>query len=160
MTEDQFRTRELIIKAVTPIITVAGILVGIWQFTSGERRTTAREYALIAKQDSIEFKRKTWEEQLATYRRLVTVAGEVATSSGDQARFSRAVREFDVLYWGLMTFVQDKPVESAMLDFHIEISDFQKGRSSAERLKVRANMLIQATRESLARTWTEVEKAS
>ena len=50
----------------------------------------------------------------------------------------------------MMIFVEDPAVEQAMIDFHVEIVDYQKGESDGNKLKLRANELVKACRKSVA----------
>jgi hypothetical protein len=159
MAEPAYPRAEIIIKAIAPVLTLVGILVGIHQFQEEQRETTRREYALIAKQDSVEFKRRVWQEQLDIYRRLVGTTGLIASSTDDRVRLDSAVREFNSLYWGLVGFVGDSLVEQHMNDFRVQIYDFRRGMSSPEDLKVRADMLNQAARRSLQKNWQQVSQA-
>jgi hypothetical protein len=158
MTEDEHRTWDIRLQAIAPFITVAGLLVGVWQFTAGERHTREREHALAAAQDSVEFRRRIWDQQLDAFRQVAKAAGEVASSTDDHTRFGKAVREFETLYWGLSVFTADPAVEEKLHDLHVEISDYQKGKSSADRLRLRSEALVTAMRQSLTRTWTSVQR--
>jgi hypothetical protein len=53
---------------VAPILTVAGILVGVWQFNRGENNRVKLENELVIKKDTVEFQRKLWLNRLETYK--------------------------------------------------------------------------------------------
>src|SRR6266542_4417779 len=90
---------DIALGIVGPILTVAAILTGIWQFNVGESHRVAFEH------DS-----KLWLERLNSYRTAASLAGNVVARAGT-AKFDDAVSEFMAAYWGLMILVEDKAVE-------------------------------------------------
>jgi hypothetical protein len=130
-----------------PVITVIGILIGVWQYNDGERSKVTLQQDLIRQQDDIEFKRKLWLERLAAYRSVAEVAGKISANANDP-KFGEYVRDFTAAYWGTMIFVEDDAVEAAMKAYYFELQDFQKGWSDLQRLKTRADLLIKACRKS------------
>jgi hypothetical protein len=153
MDEGTYRKWDLTLKIVAPLLTVVGLLIGVWQFTREQSAQLERQYQLIAENDRLEFKRRVWEKQLDAYTKLSGVVGRIA--SGDQSKdeLTKDINEFDSLYWGDMIYAEDESVEKAMIDFHVEIQDFLKGVGTKDRLKVRADSLIQACRESSKKNW-------
>jgi hypothetical protein len=67
-----------------PLLTVAGLLVGVWEFNRGERNRVVLENQLLLQKDTIEFQRKLWLEKLDAYRALVILAGKIASAAGEQ----------------------------------------------------------------------------
>lgn len=138
MDEETKRRWEVWLGIVGPLLTVAGILIGVWQFNVGEARKAAYEHAS-----------KLWLLRLETYTSVAKLAGKIATASDDQS-FSKAVDEFMSAYWGDMILVEDRNVEEAMLNFRIEVEDFRYGRSGQDRLKIRADTLMKAFKVSIS----------
>jgi hypothetical protein len=130
------------------LATVLAISVGVWQFNRGEQNKVRLENELLLRKDEIAFQRQLWLERLATYRKIAEVAGAIVATVTDKKKMEDNILEFTTLYWGIMIFVQDKDVEQAMIDFNVEIKDYQNGWSSIEKLKYKANSLIQACRQS------------
>ena len=149
MTEDAKRTWDVWLGIVAPVLTVAGLLVGVWQFNRGEENKTHLEYNLIAKKDRVEFQRKLWLDRVSTYRSVAEIVGRIAAHSTKDPKFQELRESFEGAYWGLMILVEDKNVEKAMIQFHDEIDDFQKGRSDADRVKQRADQLLAICRKSI-----------
>lgn len=149
MNEESKRRWDLRLGIVAPILTVAGLLTGVWQFNRGEENRTKLEYQLLDRKDKIEFQRKLWLERLSTYKTIAEQAGKIATTEKTDKRFKEFVRGFDASYWGLMIFVEDAAVEQAMIDFHVEVVDYQAGKSNADKLKLRADELVKACRKSV-----------
>ena len=149
MNEESKRTWDVRLGIVAPILTVITILVGVWQFNRGEENRTKLEYQLLEKKDKIEFQRKLWLERLSTYKAIAEQAGKIATSDKKDKQFKGLVQAFDASYWGMMIFVEDPGVERAMIDFHVELVDYQQGRSDGDKLKARADELVKACRKSV-----------
>lgn len=138
MDEAVKRRWEVWLGIVGPILTVSGILVGVWQFNVGEARKAAYEHAS-----------KLWLQRVETYTSVAKLAGKIAVHSDDQS-FSKAVDEFMSAYWGDMILVEDSNVEKAMIDFRKEVEDFCQGRSNQDRLKIRADTLMKAFKDSVS----------
>lgn len=148
MDEASKRRWEVGIGFAGSVLTVVGILVGVWQFTQGEQNKVRLESALVLRKDEIEFQRRLWLERLTTYRAVAETAGKIVARIDDPATMKEALREFNAAYWGAMILVEDKAVEKAMVDFFVETQDLQRGWGSTDKLKFRANELIQACRRS------------
>jgi hypothetical protein len=150
MDEESKRRWDVALGIIAPILTVIGLLLGVWQFNRGEENKTRLEYQLLAQKDEIDFKRKLWLERLSTYRSIAEQTGKIATTDKTDKSFKDLVHIFDASYWGMMIFVEDPQVEKAMVDFHVEVVDYQNGRSNGDKLKLRADELATACRKSVA----------
>lgn len=137
MDEPSKRSWDVLLGAVAPIITVVGILIGVWQFNVGEERKAAYEHAS-----------KLWLQRVDTYTAVAKLVGKIAAPP-DDATLKQAVSDFMSSYWSDMILVEDKAVERAMVDFRIEVDDFIRGRSTADRLKIRADVLMEAFKTSI-----------
>jgi hypothetical protein len=155
MTEETYRKWDIAVKVAAPIVTVAGIVIGVWQFSRDQSAQLERQYLLIAQNDRLEFKRKTWEKQLEVYTKIGEVVGRIAGADLSKDKLLREIEQFDTLYSGNMIFVEDAAVEQAMIAFHLDIGDFLKGIATKDKLKVRADMLIKACQASSKRGWFE-----
>jgi hypothetical protein len=149
MDEESKRKWDVRLGILAPILTIAGLLVGVWQFNRGEVNRTRLEYQLLDRKDKIDFERKLWLERLSTYRSIAEQAGKIAATKKQDKRFKEYVQGFDASYWGLMVLVEDSAVEQEMIEFHVEIVDYQAGRSDGDKLKLRADELIKACRKSV-----------
>jgi hypothetical protein len=90
-----------------------------------------------------------WLERLSTYKSIAEQAGKIATTDKKGKHFKGLVQTFDASYWGMMIFVEDPGVEKAMIDFHVELVDYQQGSSDGDKLKLRADQLVIACRKSV-----------
>ena len=134
MTEASKRAWDIWLGVAAPLVTVAGILVGVWQFNAGEANKT-----------TIEFQRQLWMERLTAYRSIAELAGKIVAHADDKS-LNDLAQQFTSAYWGNMIFVEDKQVEQAMIDFNVEVIEFQGGFSKVDRLKRRADELIKLRR--------------
>lgn len=150
MDEGSKRSWDVWLGIVAPVLTIVGILVGVWQFSRGEENRTNLEYQLLARKDKIEFQRKLWLERLSAYKSIAEQAGKIATTDKKDKSFRQLVHDFDAEYWGTMILVEDPEVEKAMIDFHLELLDYQKGQSDENKVKLRADELVKACRKSIA----------
>ena len=157
---NSYKGVEIIIKAVAPVLTVVGILIGVYEFQAGERNTKEREYELIARQDSIEFKRKVWEQQLEVYRNLAGAAGQLSTATGNAQEFQKAADKFEQIYWGTAPLFEDESTEAAFKDLHLAVGDFRAHRIGANELRLAAAAAGDSMRASLARSWGQLRKAA
>jgi hypothetical protein len=132
------RSWDVWLGILAPLLTVAGILIGVWQFNVGESRKAEYEHAS-----------KLWLQRVDTYTSVAKLAGRIA-SAPDDTSFKQAVNDFMSAYWGDMILVEDTAVEQAMIDFRIEVQDYLQQRSSADRLKIRADALMNSFRKSIS----------
>jgi hypothetical protein len=129
MNEESKRSWDVRLGVVAPILTIIGVLVGVWQFNRGEENKTNLENSHIAQNAQIEFDRKIWLDTVATYRSVAEIVGKIAAHPAKDAKFQELKESFNGAYWGLMILVEDKDVEKAMIRLHDEIDDFDKGRT-------------------------------
>jgi hypothetical protein len=155
MDEDSKRRWDVRLSVVAPLLTVVGILVGVWQFNTGEDNRRQDAATAEEQRDTIAFKRRLWQEKLETYQKVTELAGKIVATSG--AEQAAAYKDFQTAYWGAMVLVEDKPVEEAMIAFDKEYLDLKSGwTKDTNRLKVRADTLAKACRASLATGSLEV----
>ena len=153
MDDATYKTWDLRLKLIAPILTIAGLLVGVWQFTEGQSAQLERQYQLAADNDRMEFKRRVWEKQQEAYMKISSVVGKIASGNQSKEELMKDITLFDSLYWGEMIYVEDEAVEKAMMDFHLGIRDYLNEIGTEERLKVRADALIKACRNSSRANW-------
>ena len=149
MEENRKWTWDIGLGIVAPVLTVIGLLIGVWQFNQGEENKTRLENQLIEKRDKVDFERKLWLERLSTYKSIAEQAGKIAAADKSDKRFKQYVQDFNASYWGMLTLVDDPSTEKAMQDFHVDLRDYQLGRDNADQIKRRAVELITACRKSV-----------
>jgi len=161
MDEDKKRSWDVWLGVLAPVITVAGILVGVYQFNTGERNRVYLENELLIKKDEIDFRRKLWLEKLDTYRSIVTLAGKVVSTTDaepfDGKSFDMLLSQFRAAYWGQGVFVEDPDVATAMVDFREAAESYRSGWSGSGQsrdnkpLKIKADRLAEACKASISR---------
>lgn len=155
MDEDRKRHWDVRLGIIAPILTVVGLLIGVWQFNLGEDSRREETVAAEQQRDTIGFKRTLWQQKLDTYQKVTALAGKIVATSGKERE--DAYKNFQAAYWGAMVLVEDPPVEQAMIAFDKEYRDLSSGWvKDADRLKVRADVLAKACRASLATGSLEV----
>src|SRR6476469_9172100 len=125
MTEERKRVMDVWFGVFGPIITLAAILVGVWQFNTGERNRVELENQLLREKDTIEFKRRLWLDRVTTYRSIAELAGGIAASEKKDKDFEALVQKFRAAYWGLMILVEDPEVSKEMVNFWADIHNFE-----------------------------------
>jgi hypothetical protein len=148
MKEDRKRNWDVGLGIVAPLVTVATVLVGVWQFTAGERNRVRLEQSLVQKKDDLDFARRLWLERMKQYRAVAELAGKIVANLEEDKK-KELMREFDAAYYGAMILVEDRDVEKAMVDFRVALKDFDEGWIGVDRLKLRADELIKACRKSI-----------
>jgi hypothetical protein len=94
------------------IITICGILVGIWQFNKGQKDLQSRELA----QREFEAVAKFKELQIAKYNKATEVISNIISADDyTSAEFKNSLKIFWQFYWVELSAVEDQPVESAMV---------------------------------------------
>ena len=159
-------TTDMWIKIITPIVTVGGILVGIWQFIKSKRnlqnkeleqRKFEMEKMLLNNESNAIAKFK--EFQLAKYTEASEIISRIIyTDNYETEDFKSDVKRFWQLYWVELSSVEDLQVESAMvfLGKHIKTLEEKEfsGVNEEEKKKLR-NLgydVAQAIKKS-SRTW-------
>ncbi len=160
MAEEAYRKWDIIIKALAPMLTILGLVLGSIQFAREQNNLRTRELNLVAKNDAIEFKRRIWERQLSSYMNTARAVAEVVTTTDQPKLFKAAVDRFYTLYWGNMILFEDDRVRQQMILFNVEVQDFRKGLSTANRLRIRAGHLQEALRASSHDSWTQLSVSS
>ena len=123
-------TTDMWIKIITPIVTVGGILVGIWQFIKSQRnlqnkeleqRKFEMEKMLLNNESNAIAKFK--EFQLTKYSEASEIISRIIhTDNYETETFKSDLKRFWQLYWVELCSVEDLQVENAMvfLGNHIE----------------------------------------
>jgi hypothetical protein len=155
MNEARKRQWDVWLGIVAPILTVAGILVGVWQFNRGEENRVVLENELVVKKDAVEFQRKLWLNRLETYRAMITLAGNIVAAAQDKktvdASFDQLWHDLTAMYWSQSILVEDANVGEHLRDFYTAVRDLRDGWTGTDEVKLKANALVRACRESITR---------
>jgi len=125
---------ELWIKLFTPVITIAGILIGIWQFNEGQK--TLQEKALAQREHELqklmignqfEALARFKEIQAEKYKEATEIISKIIyTDSYQSQEFNDSLERFWQLYYVELSAVEDLQVEQAMVQLGNHIRELQK----------------------------------
>ncbi|MEM1045777.1 MAG: hypothetical protein AAGL24_06485 [Pseudomonadota bacterium] len=153
MNETRFKVFELAMKLATVLLTLAGILWGVWTFTQSQQQQTE----MLARSSLIEFERQLWTRQIETYAQIAESVGKIVARLETGADADAAIQDFLTLYWGAMVLVEDATVESEMIAFNQELLDQRGAWSTSDRVKRRALNLLEACRTSSRAAWQRIQ---
>lgn len=157
---------ELIIQAATALLTLATVMVGIWQFNKGQidiktREIEQRNFELekMTNQATIETLSKFKEIQNKYYIEATSIVSYLTVSENFESQeHKNKVERFWQLYWVELSAVETPEVESAMVTFGRHLQELQEKQFSnfkekQQDLKISSYELAQAIKKS-ASTWT------
>ncbi len=73
-----------------------------------------------------DFQKRFFEEQLKIYSEAVSSASIISTHDKNQDEYKKAVLNFKSLYTGKMCIIEDKDVESRMIQFNRVLDVYEK----------------------------------
>ena len=127
-------------KVITPIITLTGLAVGLWQFHQQQRISETQE-----------FRRRVWDRKLQAYNDLAAITSQIMTSIGTP-QFDSLSRRYKQVYWAAMPLLGDS-VEHYMTDFDEEITSIRNDEGEPGVLRIRGYKLMRACKASLDSTF-------
>jgi hypothetical protein len=143
-------------KAITPLLTVLGISVGAWQFTSQ-----------MSHESKMEFSRSMYNKKLAAYEQVGKAVGDILIVPRDEAlwmdakdtlAFDSCLEAFRTCYWGVLPLVEDKDVEVAMIQFKDMARFYRRGENDYHDLAREGMALMDACNRSLEEHWARKPK--
>jgi hypothetical protein len=156
MTEDSRNLCELLIKAVGPLLVLAGLVFGVIQFQlTAERDRSARDeqYKHTIEEAKREAKKPFYEQQLALYLEATNVTARISTPLSDDDR-QAAMARFWQLYWGPLALVESQDVAKAMVAFkNVLVDPGLTGADRKIRLQDASINLAHQCRDSLVKSW-------
>ena len=154
----------------TVLIAVIGVVVSIRQFNAQQDFST-RQYSQqqtfnreqLMEQSNRDFaareqesKKRYWEEQNQIYREACDAAAAIAAADSlEEVKAER--KKFRRLYWGIMSLVENRSVEGAMVDFGHGLDEWESTRVKPEDMVTRAFTIAHCCRKSLQKTWSPVD---
>ncbi len=143
-------------KAVAPMLTVLGISVGAWQFTSQ-----------MSHESDMEFSRSIYNKKLQAYEAVGKAVGDLLVvphdeqqwiSPEDTLAFDSCLERFRTCYWGVLPLVEDSVVESAMIQFKDMARFYRRGENDYHDLAREGMSLMNACNLSLKEHWARRKK--
>lgn len=148
MEENTHRKWDVAIQLFGSILTLVGILIGVWQFNAGQKENLHVEDKLMKSRDSLETVNKLWEQKITVYAEIGTAVGGILASTGKDS-IDGYIKNYLILYYGKAIIVQDSIVRKKMNGFRTEIYHFLNNNSSEEKLKAKGRALGDAIRQSI-----------
>ena len=156
---------ELIVKIVSSILTLATVLIGVWQFTKGQKELKEREIeqrnfelTKINNQATAEVLLKFKELQTKQYIEATSVISYLTVNEnfGSQ-EYKKKLERFWQLYWVELSAIETKEVEAAMVHFgeilkDIQNDNFNNFKQKQQELKIASYEIAQAIKLS-SNTW-------
>lgn len=147
MTEASKRMWEIVSGIFSSIVTVIGILIGVWQFNI-QSNNNAKE----------EFNRTVWAEQRKTYTEISILIGKICSNQLPDSINSYR-RAFEGLYWGSLSFVEDSNILYQSVIFREKLSNYnvnEVDENGLNELKENGYLLVQKLSISSENTWKKL----
>lgn len=143
------------VRLLPSVITIGGILVGLYQFNKEQKSL-----------HTLEFRRNYWEKQLNIYEETSKISSSIINALDDTSGNSldSAFAEYKDLYWGKLKLVQDSLVAVSANLLLFQIEDFGNSdkflfhENPEEKITIRCSELIGACKVSLTQEWQELSK--
>ncbi len=132
---------DLLAKVIPSLVAVAGVIVGVWQFHAKQQQ-----------EETLEFRRKLWEQRMNTYSRLSETTGAIIIYRNDATALDSLSKTFQRMYYAAMPMVQDEAVEQKLIDFNLALIDFLEKKKDEQYLKSKQIQLMKELGVSLKRT--------
>ncbi len=143
-------------KAVAPLLTVLGISVGAWQFSSQ-----------MSHESTMEFSRSLYSKKLQAYEEVGKAVGDLLVvphdeqlwiSADDTLAFDSCLERFRTCYWSVLPLVEDSVVEAAMIQFKDMARFYRRGENDYHDLAREGMTLMNACNRSLEAHWSKKHK--
>jgi len=155
--EHTFRRFQAVMQVVSAIGAVVVFFVGLHRYHAEQAnlirtRVEAEQWARDR-----EFRRELWLRQLDVLSKVADTASRIAVmvADGETTAFDTTVREYEQLYWGNVTFVDDPNLVRAMDALRHELRYFVAGLkpidglSAGDKVKQRAYGVAIACRRAI-----------
>lgn len=158
MNEDRKRIWDIRLGVVTPIIAIASLWVGFFQFEQSETDHIRLQHELAERTSRLEFRRTLWLAKVKAYQTVTELAGAISADPEHALQPHAAADQFMVSYWGVMYLNEGPEVEHQMILLADEIRHIRGGEGDKTRLRLKALKVISVMRAELDSTWRVLEK--
>lgn len=168
MDENAYRRFQAIMRVVSVIGAVVVFFVGMHRYHAEQAELIQTRIEAEERAREREFRRELWLRQLDVLSKIAETASRIAAmvDQGDPAAFESAVQEYEQLYWGNVTFVEDPELVQAMDALRHEIRYFRQGLeplgglSAEDKVKQRAHAVAIACRRAIRESGREFIEVS
>jgi len=142
---------ENLTKFIAPLITIGGLLIGVWEFNQQQMIN-----------DKMEFKRKIWEKRIDAYTEITGVVSEIVTEKNNH-KLDSLSRRYEQLYWGKLPLFDDTLIEQSLKQFQNILHDANSGIKDKNNinenlLKKSGYQLVKNCQRSMILSWNELSK--
>jgi hypothetical protein len=136
---------ELWLKIIPLSLTMIGILIGVFQYTTNYKR---------------ELTQKRYDTTFNIYQDFVEKCAALSHFDKDSTttkNFTKEYKEFERLYYGKLLLVQDSLVSNCATNFYINLNKFRQKSSSTSNTDLERNLydLINISKQSLNNIYHE-----
>jgi len=136
----QTKSKIDLIETITKILQGLAIVVGIWatyfayKKANDDRRAQELEYM---RQTAKEFRKTFYEMQLQYYAEAAEATGTLSTEKIGTTDYINAKKNFNRLFWGRLSIVEESTVEARMVKFKklLELYEQKNSKISQESLQ-------------------------
>jgi hypothetical protein len=155
--EHNFRTFQAAMQVVSTIGAVIVFFIGLHRYHVEQANLIRQRVEAEQWTRDREFRRDLWLRQLDVMSKVADTASRIAAmvADGESTAFDTAVQEYEQLYWGNITFVDDLDLVRAMDALRHEIRYFRQGLepidglSAGDKVKQRAHGVAIACRRAI-----------
>jgi hypothetical protein len=129
MTEENYKKYDLWIRALSPLVTFAGILIGIYQFQKGQTLNLEKELHM----KRIEVRYKQLEIKKSKYSQISDLAMELArTKNYDPRFFKNKIENLHNLGYSNMFYFSEE-IQSILSQFRVGIEMCEEEKNHSEK---------------------------
>lgn len=152
MDENGYRRFQAILKVLSTVGAVIVFFVGLERFHAEQAELTQTRIEAEQWAREREFHREIWLRELDVVSNIAETASRIAAAvdEGETAAFEAAVQEYERLYWGNVTFVDDSDLVREMDALRHEIRYLREGFEPVDGLSGRAKIKQRAHGVALA----------
>ena len=163
MDEPFFRRFQAVMQIISTVGAVVVFFVGLHRYHVEQANLIRQRVEAEQLARDREFRRDLWLRQLDVLSKVADTASRIAAiaTAGETTAFDAAVREYEQLYWGNITFVDDLDLVRAMDNLRHEIRYFRQGLeplgglSAGDKIKQRAHDVASACRQTIRKSGKE-----
>jgi len=151
ITEQNYRTWDVLIKCIGIIGAISSFLWGIYQYIEIQEQAVKVEQ--IARDRS--FAQELFKRRVDEYQSIAMAAGKLSAPSPITGVLEKDIRHFERLYWSSLASLQSETVVKAMDFLRSGIENYQNGSvmlgdtNPEDQLKVRSRGLSRALRRAI-----------
>jgi hypothetical protein len=156
MDENNLRRFQAVMQILTTLGAVVVFFVGLHRYHTEQGNLIRTRFEVEQWARDREFRRDLWLRQLDWLAKIAGTASHIAVVvNGDTTVFDTAIHEYEQIYWGNVTFIDDLDLVRAMDALRHEIRYFREGLkpidglSAGDKVRQRAYGVAIACRKAI-----------